>query len=243
MSGTTPRSGLRRACSFNGDYFSQTHVPIAAPGNVDRELLDQFSPTASRRRAHQGPRIPSSRDVPRLSVADEETDTDPKRNRLGYTRSTIACGTSAFTQRLQRSKTLTDPQVHCRRRKIRCIVSTKDPTGRCTHCLRMKKDCSYLPVDQSLPSKRKKNKRQQPLLQAGASRSNIVMTSSLDAGFPLPTLFDHGAAAALGRTLAPAPGLAILEEQTLLDSVDRTTQAPSQYLNRSSITRIILVDS
>jgi hypothetical protein len=41
---------------------------------------------------------------------------------------------------------------HCRRRKIRCLLpSPEDPQGRCTNCIRLKKDCNFYPVDQAGP--------------------------------------------------------------------------------------------
>ncbi|EXM11168.1 hypothetical protein NOF04DRAFT_1008202 [Fusarium oxysporum II5] len=55
---------------------------------------------------------------------------EKKRNKLGYHRTSVACG-------------------HCRRRKIRCITSPNDTQGRCINCIRLKKDCSFFPVDQA----------------------------------------------------------------------------------------------
>jgi hypothetical protein len=37
---------------------------------------------------------------------------------------------------------------HCRRRKIRCVPSQNDVQGRCINCIRLKKECSFYPVDQ-----------------------------------------------------------------------------------------------
>ncbi|KAF2098034.1 hypothetical protein NA57DRAFT_76831 [Rhizodiscina lignyota] len=54
---------------------------------------------------------------------------DKRRNKLGYHRTSVACG-------------------HCRRRKIRCLVASDDPHGRCLNCIRLKKDCHFFPVDQ-----------------------------------------------------------------------------------------------
>jgi hypothetical protein len=39
---------------------------------------------------------------------------------------------------------------HCRRRKIRCqLPLPEDVQGRCTNCIRLKKECNFYPVDQS----------------------------------------------------------------------------------------------
>ncbi|KAF1991616.1 hypothetical protein K402DRAFT_416901 [Aulographum hederae CBS 113979] len=51
------------------------------------------------------------------------------RNKLSYHRTSVACG-------------------HCRRRKIRCLVSSEDPSGRCENCIRLKKECNFFPVEQ-----------------------------------------------------------------------------------------------
>ncbi len=37
---------------------------------------------------------------------------------------------------------------HCRRRKIRCLLAPDDLHGRCSHCIRLKKECNFFPVDQ-----------------------------------------------------------------------------------------------
>src|SRR5579862_285641 len=43
---------------------------------------------------------------------------------------------------------------HCRRRKIRCLLAAEDLQGRCSNCIRLKKDCNFFPVDQqALPEK------------------------------------------------------------------------------------------
>lgn len=39
-------------------------------------------------------------------------------------------------------------KVHCRRRKIRCILAMDESTTQCQNCIRLKKDCQYYPVDQ-----------------------------------------------------------------------------------------------
>ncbi|KAI9887479.1 MAG: hypothetical protein M1823_000737 [Watsoniomyces obsoletus] len=57
------------------------------------------------------------------------------RNKLGYHRTSVACG-------------------HCRRRKIRCLLAADDPQGRCSNCIRLKKECNFFPVDQQPPLNR-----------------------------------------------------------------------------------------
>ncbi|EPS28385.1 hypothetical protein PDE_03331 [Penicillium oxalicum 114-2] len=61
---------------------------------------------------------------------------DKKRNKLGYHRTSVAC-------------------VHCRRRKIRCLVAADDAQGRCENCIRLRKECQFFPVDQQPPVEKK----------------------------------------------------------------------------------------
>ncbi|KAF2635031.1 hypothetical protein P280DRAFT_203222 [Massarina eburnea CBS 473.64] len=65
-----------------------------------------------------------------LGNAGELSPTDKRRNKLGYHRTSVACG-------------------HCRRRKIRCLVAQDEPTGRCANCIRLKKECNFYPVEQN----------------------------------------------------------------------------------------------
>ncbi|KAK8009741.1 natural resistance-associated macrophage protein-domain-containing protein, partial [Apiospora arundinis] len=61
----------------------------------------------------------------RLALSSSEK----RRNKLGYHRTSVACD-------------------HCRRRKIRCTLQPADPGRRCMSCIRLKKGCSFCPVDQ-----------------------------------------------------------------------------------------------
>ncbi|KAJ5110241.1 transcriptional regulator family: Fungal Specific TF [Penicillium argentinense] len=45
--------------------------------------------------------------------------------------------------------------VHCRRRKIRCLVAADDTQGRCENCIRLRKECQFFPVDQQPPVEKK----------------------------------------------------------------------------------------
>ncbi|PYH47867.1 putative C6 finger domain protein [Aspergillus saccharolyticus JOP 1030-1] len=66
----------------------------------------------------------------------ESSAADKKRNKLGYHRTSVAC-------------------VHCRRRKIRCLVAADDAQGRCENCIRLRKECQFFPVDQQPPIEKK----------------------------------------------------------------------------------------
>jgi len=64
-----------------------------------------------------------------LGTSGELSPTSNKpRNKLGYHRTSVACG-------------------HCRRRKIRCLLASEDPSGRCANCIRLKKECNFFPVE------------------------------------------------------------------------------------------------
>ncbi|KAL4973317.1 hypothetical protein BDW66DRAFT_162182 [Aspergillus desertorum] len=72
--------------------------------------------------------------VSQTAVMDPSAD--KKRNKLGYHRTSVAC-------------------VHCRRRKIRCLVAADDAQGRCENCIRLRKECQFFPVDQQPPIEKK----------------------------------------------------------------------------------------
>ncbi|OQU99680.1 Fungal Zn2-Cys6 binuclear cluster domain-containing protein [Cladophialophora immunda] len=73
---------------------------------------------------------PNVRDM--VAEGPPPSPADKKRNKLGYHRTAVAC-------------------VHCRRRKIRCMSDYNDPTGRCQNCIRLKKECVFLPIDPQNP--------------------------------------------------------------------------------------------
>ena len=74
----------------------------------------------------------------------------------------------------------TDPDitVHCRRRKIRCIVAPGDTKGRCSNCIRLKKECKFFPVDQQPPSDPKRRNSKAQSGTGGASESSTPSNSS-----------------------------------------------------------------
>ncbi|KAJ5595586.1 uncharacterized protein N7459_001794 [Penicillium hispanicum] len=74
--------------------------------------------------------------TPNSQSAMDSSSNDKKRNKLGYHRTSVAC-------------------VHCRRRKIRCLVAADDAQGRCENCIRLRKECQFFPVDQQPPVEKK----------------------------------------------------------------------------------------
>ncbi|KAK3394733.1 hypothetical protein B0H63DRAFT_56213 [Podospora didyma] len=108
-------------------------------GIPTRERSDSFSKSMKLKRSLStptvGPPPPHGPQQPPLTPqqqAAEDLAGEKRRNKLGYHRTSVACG-------------------HCRRRKIRCIPSQNDVQGRCVNCIRLKKECSFFPVDQQPP--------------------------------------------------------------------------------------------
>ena len=67
---------------------------------------------------------------------------------------------------------------HCRRRKIRCLLATEDSQGRCSNCIRLKKDCNFFPVDQqALPEKTRQGSKTD-------SMSGVTSTSTSSSPSP-----------------------------------------------------------
>ncbi|KAK1769613.1 hypothetical protein QBC33DRAFT_328330 [Phialemonium atrogriseum] len=93
----------------------------------------------------QPPQPPPQPPQPTAQEQNQFNLAEKRRNKLGYHRTSVACG-------------------HCRRRKIRCIPSPADVQGRCVNCIRLKKECSFYPVDQQPP---------QDTRQKSASRSSV----------------------------------------------------------------------
>lgn len=100
-------------------------------------------------------------------------DGDKKRNKLGYHRTSVAC-------------------VHCRRRKIRCLVAADDTQGRCENCIRLRKECQFFPVDQQPPIEKKSrpNSRlgsqpgERPVTTPISSSPSNLNPESVDAFYP-----------------------------------------------------------
>jgi hypothetical protein len=99
----------------------------------------------------------------------ENPTADKKRNKLGYHRTSVACGEwmshpillpvkhtrSFFYSHPPIKCSYSGAIVHCRRRKIRCLVAADDPQGRCENCIRLRKECQFFPVDQQPPVEKK----------------------------------------------------------------------------------------
>ncbi|KAK1600021.1 uncharacterized protein LY79DRAFT_585669 [Colletotrichum navitas] len=131
-----PYSGSGMGVSHSGyvpNYDATAPIPLPMNPRTQeqtlRERKESFSQASLKLRRSMStpdvrPRQTSISDANQSGLASEK-----KRNKLGYHRTSVACG-------------------HCRRRKIRCIASPAMGESRCINCIRLKKECSFFPVDQ-----------------------------------------------------------------------------------------------
>lgn len=162
-----PQNGAEMELPSSG-YMPSYSVPPQTSSGMDirpspdsgvhhRERSDSFSKSMKLKRSISTPIVgPPLPQAPTQQPPTPQQSTTPdnsvlglagekRRNKLGYHRTSVACG-------------------HCRRRKIRCIPSQNDVQGRCVNCIRLKKECSFYPVDQQPP---------QDTRQKSASRSSV----------------------------------------------------------------------
>ncbi|CAG8897972.1 unnamed protein product [Penicillium salamii] len=127
---------------------------------------------------------------------------DKKRNKLGYHRTSVACDAKSPLSQWGSSHAihvtfrLIRDTVHCRRRKIRCLVAPDDTEGRCENCIRLRKDCQFFPVDQQPPVE-KKSRPSSRLETPSAERSvttpissspNNLVPDTTETFYPYPTM-------------------------------------------------------
>ncbi len=120
---------------------------------------------------------------------------EKRRNKLGYHRTSVACGKYKFNSKCSLSifvvtNGMTDPITlgHCRRRKIRCIAAPGDPQQRCSNCIRLKKECNFYPVDQQPPPDPRRRGSKAQSGPERASESSSPSTSSGQLPEMAPTL-------------------------------------------------------
>lgn len=78
--------------------------------------------------------------------------------------------------------------VHCRRRKIRCLVAADDAQGRCENCIRLRKECHFFPVDQQPPVE----KRSRPGSKMENQSTDPSTTSSSPPAMAATSVTDQG---------------------------------------------------
>ena len=162
------------------------HAPELPPSMMPITTAAMLS--QRRRRKHsaslkRSASTPNVRGFPNDDAA--MTLAEKRRNKLGYHRTSVACGTFASMEIINRHSD--SFPGHCRRRKIRCLLAPEDPQNRCANCIRLKKDCNFFPVDQ------------QPQLErrpCTSPRDDTIASSSSDsspalAGNQLPYLMDQ----------------------------------------------------
>ncbi|KAK1990319.1 hypothetical protein LX36DRAFT_416875 [Colletotrichum falcatum] len=160
-----PYSGTGMGVSHSG-YVPNYDAPAPIPLPMDprtqeqtlRERKESFSQASLKLRRSMStpdvrPRQTSMSDASQSGLAS-----DKKRNKLGYHRTSVACG-------------------HCRRRKIRCIASPAMGESRCINCIRLKKECSFFPVDQA-PLPQTAGPRPKALSQASSGPNTASASSS-----------------------------------------------------------------
>jgi len=169
-----------------GDDLDRSHGapedPPPLPGNIHRrQRSTKGTMPAIIKRSASTPNVRglASTDTAATSLADK------RRNKLGYHRTSVACGKSsvpswfgaeghdADSERLRMRLTV-ERAGHCRRRKIRCLLAPDDIHGRCSNCIRLKKECNFFPVDQQPPSldRRPRSGSKNDGLSMGASTSS-----------------------------------------------------------------------
>ncbi|KAM7224249.1 hypothetical protein V8F06_000030 [Rhypophila decipiens] len=131
-------------------YLPNYPVSQQGPSGMDMRPSPESAGSFQSQSQSQQPQTPHQATTPEQNALAQEK----RRNKLGYHRTSVACG-------------------HCRRRKIRCMPSPNDVQGRCMQCIRLKKECSFYPVDQQPP---------QDTRQKSASRSSNMPPPMKPAG-------------------------------------------------------------
>lgn len=90
---------------------------------------------------------PHMRNLALTNPGDLSPTSNKARNKLGYHRTSVACGKRFVNLPSLYLESLTRSEGHCRRRKIRCLLAADDPQQRCSNCIRLKKECNFYPVE------------------------------------------------------------------------------------------------
>ncbi|PHH55717.1 putative transcriptional regulatory protein TBS1 [Ceratocystis fimbriata CBS 114723] len=136
-----------------------------------------------------------------------------RRNKLGYHRTSVACG-------------------HCRKRKIRCILAT-DSNGKCVNCIRLKKDCTFYPVDQAPPDSRgKQGTSSQSSASSRGSSTKTTQSKYSSTGIPLRAMAPSTAEQTLNSSTAfdyTPPPIAIFDTAWRGFADEGLVSSPSPY--------------
>ncbi|EMD64200.1 hypothetical protein GGP41_006638 [Bipolaris sorokiniana] len=122
---TTTPSPTERTEPFQDSLTSQE--PTAQP-NINASKKKRSPKTKASGELRKSTSTPHMRHLALTNPGDLSPTSNKPRNKLGYHRTSVACG-------------------HCRRRKIRCLLAPDDRHGRCSNCIRLKKECNFYPVE------------------------------------------------------------------------------------------------
>lgn len=176
-----------------------THSPLA-------KRRGSLSKALKLRRSHSTPNVRpqgiNEPDADSLGLSGEK-----KRNRLGYARTNMACGRwyLGVPNRRRARTALTDLAGNCRKRKIRCQPVKDD--GRCSQCIRLKKDCQFYAVDQQPPPPSVVRAGSRPLPKTTLASAGT--SPPIAPGYPADTQTNqsyHGRAMAVSHDMRP-PGI------------------------------------
>lgn len=182
---STGDPGLPRGERAQQDSANAPFAQEAPPSKGSKSK--RLKPAAS------GRQLIKSLSTPQLRGPSTMSDSDKNRNRLGYQRTTIACGECnqpswpySLTHAIRpvRGKAsaplLTLVPAHCRRRKIRCVVSEDEPQQKCVNCIRLKRECVFYPVDQqtALDAQSESSSRTSKVRSTASSRVSTSPTQS-----------------------------------------------------------------
>jgi hypothetical protein len=165
-------------------FGSQINIPLPGTPHSTLPLTTQ-----RRRRSSKGSitstklkRSVSTPNVRGLGIADAGMSlADKRRNKLGYHRTSVACGIWCLY------KVNVQPLIlrivgHCRRRKIRCLLAPDDAQNRCSNCIRLKKECNFFPVDQQPQIERRPRTASKAEARSGDASASSSSSPALGAG-------------------------------------------------------------
>jgi hypothetical protein len=178
-----PESSLPDIPRNSGLTQSQSQdMANTGSASARRRRPSKSMPDSALKRSASTPNVrgSSQSDMPASLSAEK------RRNKLGYHRTSVACGKFAnILSTVSLLLTFSVPKVHCRRRKIRCLAAPDDPQNRCANCIRLRKDCQFYPVDQQAAQERRPRAGSKVEIKSGENSS-----SSSSPGFTAGTSND-----------------------------------------------------
>jgi hypothetical protein len=157
-------------------HMQMPNVMEVVPTSDDEAPGSPSTPGSGRRYVSNG-RAMSSPNIGNINADGASMSAaDKKRNKLGYHRTAVACGKLVFF--LASYRPLIKNLGHCRRRKIRCIPALDDTSGRCSNCIRLKKECQFFPVDQPNTTAARKGRSNSSKIETSVGEGDISASSS-----------------------------------------------------------------